>query len=334
MKVRLNNIAFTYAPEWLVDGAGSQLHRIYGVYALSRAYQIFYVHSPIQEIGYQGVVALENNENNLELVDRYNKTFHLDSEVEVPSDAIITTKFEVEEKDLLEQIEKAEKNPNTFFLLRIGFPMKVTDVKPSVFQHLRVISPFKKNFSATFRIAIHVRWGDLVVGHQERLLPNQYYVDAATKAIEVLEKKNIPFVAELHTEMPTKSFVVTPDHHGVKNRIEKFRLEKPMMITPEQYQLSDFEEIPHLHHRINEDPIKTLEALSTADLLIMSKSSFSYLAALFNKEGKILYAPFWHPPMSDWLSYFPPFLFAENFEEFCEEWKKEMVKGKECLMPN
>ncbi len=53
----------------------------------------------------------------------------------------------------------------------------------------------------------------------------------------------------------------------------------------------------------------------------MSKSSFSYLAALFNQEGKSLYVPFWHPPMADWLRPFPPVFFEEQLEEYCEEWK-------------
>ncbi len=317
---RLTNIALTYANDVLCDGAGSQLHRIYGIYALSRAYHIFYVHSPIQKIGYQGIAALEKNEDNLELVDQYNKKFHLDSDIKVPLDAIVTTKFDIEEKDLLEEIEKAAQNPASFFLLRIGSPMRVADARPSVFDHVRHFSPFKKICSSTFRIAIHVRWGDLVVGHEERLLPNQYYIDAAMQAVQVLNKLNIAFVCELHTEMPRKPFFVTPDHHGVKNRIEKFRLKKATLITPQQYGVSDFEVIPHLQQHINKDPIQTLEALATADFFIMSKSSFSYLAALFNQEGKILYAPFWHSRMSAWLQYFPPFLFAECLEEYCEQW--------------
>ena len=320
MRPRLKNLALAYAPELLMDGSGSQLHRMYGVYALSRAYNISYVHSPLEEIGYQGVRSLEKNKNDFELVARYNKKFHIKSDVDVPLDAIITNQFQAKEDFLLEQIKKAEQNPSSFFLLRIGFPMTITDAKPSVFEHARILSPFPKKVSSVFRIAIHVRWGDLPIGHEDRLLPNEYYIAAATKVIQMLEKWKIPFVCELHTEMPTTSFVVTPQHHGVKNRIKEYRLKESVMLTPEQYRVSDFEVIPNLHKRINEDPIETLEALATADFLIMSKSSFSYLAALFNQEGRSLYAPFWHPPMSEWLRPFPPFLFAEQLEEYCEEW--------------
>lgn len=320
---RLINIAFTYANDLLCDGAGSQLQRIYGVYGLSRMFNVSYYHSPLKEIGYQGMVALEKNENDFELVARYNKKFHIKSDIDVPSDAVITTQLHPEENFLLEQIKKAEQNPPSFFLLRMVFSMDIVDNKPSIFEHARTLSPFQKKFSSPFRIAIHVRWGDLLLDHEERLLPNEYYISAATKAIKVLEKCEVPFVCELHTEMPITSFLVTPQHHGVKNRIEKYRLKESAILTPEQYRISDFEVLPNLRKHINEDPIETLEALATADLLIMSKSSFSYLAALFNQEGKSLYAPFWHSPMSDWLWPFPPVFFEEQLEEYCEEWKSK-----------
>jgi len=325
MRPRHKNIAFTYAAEFLMDGLGSQLHRMYGVYALSRGCGVSYVHSPLQEIGYQGMVALEKNENRLDLVDRYNKIFYIKSDVDVPSNAIITTQFYAEENFLLEWVRKAEQNPESFFLVRIGFPMKVTDNYPTIFEHARILSPFKKKSSPVFRIAIHVRWGDLLIDRTERLLPNEYYITAAVKVAQMLEKWKNPFVCELHTEMTSTSFKVTPQHHSVKNRIEEYRLKKAVMLRPEQYRVSDFEVIPNLHKRINEDPIETLEALATADFLIMSKSSFSYLAALFNRDGKSLYAPFWHPPMSDWLRPFPPVFFEEQLEEYCEQWLGHVI---------
>ena len=81
---RLTNIAFTYANDVLCDGAGSQLHRIYSVYGLSRLFHVAYYHSPLKTIGYQGMVALEKNENSLELLERYNQLFHIPSDIELP----------------------------------------------------------------------------------------------------------------------------------------------------------------------------------------------------------------------------------------------------------
>jgi len=51
--------------------------------------------------------------------------------------------------------------------------------------------------------------------------------------------------------------------------------------------------------QINQDPIWTMERLIESEVLVMAKSSFSYVAALLNR-GAVYYQPFWHKPMSHW----------------------------------
>ena len=41
--------------------------------------------------------------------------------------------------------------------------------------------------------------------------------------------------------------------------------------------------------------------MATVDLLIISRSSFSFLAAILNKKGIILYHPFWHTAPAAWI---------------------------------
>lgn len=49
-----------------------------------------------------------------------------------------------------------------------------------------------------------------------------------------------------------------------------------------------------------EDPVKVLLLLSRADILVMSKSAFSYVAALASR-GQIFYEPYWIHPLPGWL---------------------------------
>lgn len=44
-----------------MDGAGAQLQRIYGIYAVSRFLGAYYIHTPLKKFGYQGLAALEVN---------------------------------------------------------------------------------------------------------------------------------------------------------------------------------------------------------------------------------------------------------------------------------
>ena len=56
---------------------------------------------------------------------------------------------------------------------------------------------------------------------------------------------------------------------------------------------------------LNESLFETFIGMVAADILVTSKSSFSYTAALLN-EGTIYYLPFWHCPASDWINIVKP----------------------------
>jgi hypothetical protein len=49
------------------------------------------------------------------------------------------------------------------------------------------------------------------------------------------------------------------------------------------------------------DPLEALNLMLNCDILIMSRSSLSYSAAILNYKATIYYPPgFWHPPMRGW----------------------------------
>ena len=51
---------------------------------------------------------------------------------------------------------------------------------------------------------------------------------------------------------------------------------------------------------IDEDICSTFMGLASADILVTSVSSFSYIAGYFN-YGTVVYFPFWHKPLSHWV---------------------------------
>jgi len=62
--------------------------------------------------------------------------------------------------------------------------------------------------------------------------------------------------------------------------------------------------------------------MATADALIISRSSFSYLAALFSK-GIVIYYPFWHQPLKEWLiSDMNGNISSEELNEQLKSWKR------------
>ncbi len=267
--------------------AGAQLQRIYGIYALSRYLHVPYVYTPLKKIGYQGLAQLEKNTISPNAQDRWNRVFKIRSDIKLPPNTIIRYIDTPKEADIERYKSEAEK-ANQFYLLQILLPYEITDRNPEIYRCLRDVSPFHPAPSDVFRIAIHVRRGEEFAVESQRMLPNSYYVSATLKIVAALKQLNIPFVCELYTEVASKAFVVTPQTHGIAGEIRR-----PVIIDPKMNRIEDFDVLPNLHKYINTDPIDTLRGMATADVLIISRSSFSYLAALFNR-GTVIYFPFWH----------------------------------------
>ena len=310
-----SGIALTYANDKMTDGAGSQLIRIYGIYALSRYFHVPYVHTPLKEIGYQGLAALEKNGGSPHMQDRYNRIFNIPSDIQVPADAIPQYIDVPKAADILRLKNEAEKE-NKFYLLRILLPVAILNTDTEMLRCLKTVSPFKPTPSDVFRIAIHVRRGEEFAVDSHRMLPNSYYITAATRIIDALKQLGIPFACELYTEVASRPFVVTTQSYGMNGR-----LSHPVVIDPRMNRIADFDAIPNLQKFINTDPIDALKGMSTADALIISKSEFSYLPALFG-QGIVVYYPMEGAPLKEWL------IADKNGNFSSDELRKQLVEWK------
>lgn len=105
----------------MMDGLGSQLQRIYGIYALSRYYKVPYIHTPLKEIAYQGLSALEQNCNGEGIEDKCNKVFTIPSDIEVPKNAIIRYLEAPKPNDINQLILEAHMKKE-FYLVKILIP--------------------------------------------------------------------------------------------------------------------------------------------------------------------------------------------------------------------
>ena len=311
------HLAVTYANDKNQDGAGAQLQRIYGIYALSRALGVPYVHTPIKHLGYHGLPALENNGPPTDLLPEYNRVFRIPSDIELPENLVIHDTPDAD-AGFIEAMKNAENDGSSFHLIRILYPFPVTDRDPETYRCVKAISPFQYRRSEVFRLAIHVRRGELYAICSDRMLPNSYYVSCALKFQAILQRLDIPFVCELYSEVASKKFEVTPESHGIYGRISE-----NITFDPGMNHLEDFDAIPNLERFVNIEPIETLRRMATADALILSRSSFSYVAAILSTNGIVVYYPFWHFAMKDWLVSNDDGAVAEtDLIERLESWKR------------
>ena len=93
----------------------------------------------------------------------------------------------------------------------------------------------------------------------------------------------------------------------LKNVIDKLKADKPIAIYLfSQGNINDFKDFlqfKNLNYCINKNPIDSFLHMVFADILITSKSSFSYKPALLNNGIKVCPKEFWHgyPNTDDWI---------------------------------
>jgi len=303
-------LVLTYDNTALTDGVGAQLHRIYGIYAVSRLLGVSYLHSPLLDVGYQGLSALQANAADPDFHRSFNELLDIPSDI-VPAGDLQTIRLPniglTVANQLVARTERGSAGKAT--LLRLTTPHGIADRFPDCYEVCKQLSPFSssRRGGEPLRVALHVRRGEQVVVESDRLLPNMYYLNVARRVVAALDALKLDFRIELWTEVPTTEFVVGLQHHGINGR-----LNEPRVVRPEMYELAEFDLLPNLVHCLNGRAIDCLRGLATADILIMSRSSFSYVAAILNRNGIIFYHPFWHSPPSSWITADPDGRFDDS----------------------
>ena len=255
-----DKLVLTYDSTRVTDGVGAQLHRIYGIWAISRLFDLPYLHTPLACVGYQGLSAVQTNVSDPTFHLEFNDLCHIDSDA-VPDEDLFTINLvniypgQIRLFPILVDSGATLGKP---VLARIVMPHGIGDQFPDCYEACKEISPFESpdRDGRVLRIAVHVRRGEQAIFGSDRPLANAYFVNVASNAARVLDDLRIEYQIELWTEVPTGEFTVYPDHHGISGRIAD-----PALITPEMYRLDEFDVLPNLVPCING---KTVDCLREA----------------------------------------------------------------------
>jgi len=312
-------VILTYDPLRLRDGAGAQLQRVMGIFAVSRALGWGYVHTPMLRIE-QGLRTARGDEVE-DQISRWNALFKLPNSghlggcgavsVHTPTidpiswgtstDGCLHAYIDV--PSLADVVALGGACNGRSVVLHVGRAQRIVDAFPELFSSPTVrfadalpwFPPRRAAPRAHARVAMHVRRGDLFLQMGDRMLPNSYYISLAQTVGRALTALNVPHVFELYSEA-----VVVPTNVTWGDGI--------VLLTPEQNAFADFNVLHPLEQRINTDPVEDIQRLASADVLITSKSSFSYVAGMFFEPGRglVIYHPFENQPgMLHWFMFNP-----------------------------
>lgn len=246
------------------DGLGGQYQRIISIIALARKYEAEYVHTPITEMEHLP------NPSYLQTIEDY---FQIKNHFKSVTDFTYEHILEMEHAT-----ERDIKNIATIkatILIKIGFPSKILDATPSLYNLVMPqLRGFKQNLLLPYyssdktNIAVHIRRGDIHYTEKNiRYTPIEYFDNVIQNLTARIPNANVCIFTEITDE----------------NRDEFTR----------------FNSLTSVQLVADEDILLTFEHLVRADILVMCKSSFSYIAGLYN-ENTVIYMNFWHSPLPQW----------------------------------
>jgi hypothetical protein len=150
------------------------------------------------------------------------------------------------------------------------YPNRNDLITPSFIDHLRERSLSNINYDASHKdpkVVLHIRRGDVSFHtHSHRYIPNSYFLNLVRNFIEISPSSDITIFSESNSSEPFDDFI----NLGCKVLLD-----------------TDLADI--------------WKEMITCDVLFMSKSSFSYVPALYNKNF-VVYYPAWYDKLNHWTS--------------------------------
>lgn len=297
----LMGIFLTYDNQTLQDGLGAQALRITGVYAISRAFGLQYLNTPIvrviEDVG-QNPTTEENQEK---LLDFFNDFVKFSNNRKPRPGARHVHIRDLSLRKLIKIIFQYRLSRQDV-VVHILLPQGVLDKIPSIYRlaarDLRTSNSHLINRQSSKELVAHVRRGydekyaDLKYA-KSRHLPFSYFTDVLNY---ICTNYSIPIGSEIHihTDLLNTPTKWTPKQSGIVEGYSKNSGKKgETSIDLEAYDLSKEIAVPAEFSLIIHycDPlVTTFLDMCNAKVLVQGKSALSYLAGIIN-SGLVIYPP-------------------------------------------
>jgi hypothetical protein len=261
------------------EGVGAQYQRIIGLLGIAKKHGLKFVHRKIT-VGH-------NYEDDLLWDEKWDDIFNIksiNSIVEIDKENTTTNKevvklFNVSNND----IDMIIKNPDKIY--SITLPFNIVDNAPNIYYNIIRNDIINAYNNSNYELSLFDNDRKNIVIHIRVL--NEF-----DNEIETIQYENLIGIRYTSYE-----------HYMIL--INKLRIIYPNynihIISQKNISLhyKDIEKIENIKLHLDIDSKKSFHHMCNADILVIAKSSFSYLAAIYNKN-KVIFFPFWHAPLDNW----------------------------------
>jgi len=301
-----SRIYISYDGELIQDGVGAQVQRIMAISGLAGFFGANYQHRGIVDITTHPMDPFQSPAQRVQFVKRLNSLISPKARsVVVPNSSELARVPVLNLNRFIYLVLKSFLLKRSIHILTTEC-YEIVDAFPSIYMYHRLYLSIDFRSGAISNhgeVCVHYRRGvgGMAIYHNQsspRELSLQYYLDVLRR-IKVEEQVNC---LKVLTDSPLVDTVyrVGSDQLSLWQNTPGYANESlhiKGMDIPEDFRLLELE----VEVIVGGDPIESLAILQNATILVMSKSSFSYVAALLNEGGQIYFpADFWHPKLKGW----------------------------------
>lgn len=299
-------IILTYLNTSKADGIGAQIQRILAIRSLSNSLHLGYLHTEIDSLAIHPLDSYQSIDEMKVFLLKLNHEFRMQSTEEYRVENLRESQTETLTFSFLFSCILKAKFLRKQTLIRLVEPYPISEHDPDLYQGIRRFLPnFVLPLKTGASVAIHYRRGvgGFAIQRGERVsreISGNYF---AALAKEIIDTHQIPELKlEVFTDSPTEDVIFTPP-----NVQSDLWTNSPSFSEGEMHVLGlnvrdHFKDISvDIEIFYGGDPLEVIKSLAVADHLILSRSSFGYVAAILNDGGKVYFpSQFWHAPKKEW----------------------------------
>jgi hypothetical protein len=295
------------------DGYGAQIQRILSVKSLANSVHQSFMFNPLTEVEDQVTQKTLSPEAKNEEISQFNSWLGdiLDSRGEIINGfqkiIQINSAFTLFRQSLFYFLLRKTKSFRIKFRLENAYFM--TNINPDLY--LTIAAPMNRvesNFSKKQEIHVHVRFVNFAIGTY-RYLDSKYYLHTLDRVTSKLDNVKIDYRIILHSDFDgpfgdLKNKSITP---MTKNHLFEMRLIDSEDILDKNILEAAFDLLKAIHGRYrnvefskSETPLNSLESMISADFLVLSKSSFAFVAGILNRRAEIYSPEYWINLPTSW----------------------------------
>ena len=305
--------------EEMRDGAGAQIQRLISLYCIAQTFRMHFLKSSINLIDSQN--HLTPGESRAPdsawstLVEEFLVGFdEKETQHQLQSFRIASTSCAFQLFQLL-VLKVFVMITSRNLQVIIPSPRLIADNFPEIFE---VLNHHNNHLSADrtktrpLRVVCHIRQGVLFLPeHQNRLLSFGYYEIILSEIIFVLKALHLNFEVYVLAECGTELFrFYSSDARSIARDVISLPQSQFQIVSVQSnyievlYNSPDKNNHPILYANYRKTPESDFcdfQSLLNADIIIGSKSSFSFSAAILNRGAVVVFPKFWHELPQSWI---------------------------------